>query len=379
MTVLPPGPSFSDAEYQRRWQAVAAKLAEYELDAIAITGPQFVPYVSGTFDDHVWPTVVLIGPDAKPAYVCREYDLDWVEHSSRIRDIRSYFGDDDHTQVWADLLRERGLERARLGIDLATYGATPADIFALQAALPNLTIIDATRLMMWQTVVKSAEEIAVMRHAMEIGKIGFQALFSSLHEGAVEWKVQAHVFAAMRETGGGHNHPPIIFGERSALPHVDSGTNTLKPGDVVYTELGGEWLGYEAGCCRTALLGRNPDAEAVYALAVEAEEAAIAAIRPGVVTAEVDRAYRSVVSGSPLGIVSHSRVGYQVGIDWMRRGNMSVHPGGTDVLEPGMTIHMPAILYRPGKFSVAYSETVLVTEDGCEALSGNLSKELVLV
>ena len=55
---------------------------------------------------------------------------------------------------------------------------------------------------------------------------------------------------------------------------------------------------------------------------------------------------------------------------WSDRGNLSLEPGSVDVLAPGMTFHMPIILFESGQYGVGVSETVLVTEQGCEALSG---------
>ena len=64
------------------------------------------------------------------------------------------------------------------------------------------------------------------------------------------------------------------------------------------------------------------------------------------------------------------RTGYQNGIMWSDRGNLSLEPDSTDILAPGMTFHMPVILFEKGEYGVGVSETVLVTEQGCEVLSG---------
>ena len=63
------------------------------------------------------------------------------------------------------------------------------------------------------------------------------------------------------------------------------------------------------------------------------------------------------------------RTGYQTGINWSERGNLSLEPGSTDVLEPGMTFHMPIILFQEGEYGLGCSENVVVTERGAEILS----------
>jgi Xaa-Pro aminopeptidase len=379
MIQLGPGPTFSDAEFQRRWQAVADELETYAIDAMAATSAINVNYLNGYDDDGMWPSPVIIGPDAKPTFVSREYDELTARELSRVPDIRTFFGDHDNVQVWADTLRSLGLDKARLGVDLETYGCTPTDIARLQQLLPDLKIVDATNLMRRLTAFKSDEELAVMRHAMELTKIGLETFYASLHEGADEWAVKRRMEDAMIAAGSEPYDFELLFGDRTRLPHGGfGGSNALKQGDIAFTELTSSYQGYCAALSRTALLGRDPDVEAVHKLAEEAQQATWDAIRPGVTTGEVDRAYRETVHRSPLGIVSHSRCGYAIGFNWHWRGSISIHPYGEDILEEGMTIHMPAFLFRPGKFGVGVSDTVLITKNGPEIISG-LGNELVFV
>jgi Xaa-Pro aminopeptidase len=380
VSASPDGPTFSDAEYQRRWKAVADELPEYGIDAIAVTGPLFVPYLAGYDDDGMWPSPVIIGPDAKPTFVSREFDELTMRVESRIpeQNLVFFFGDDDHIQVWADTLRSLGLDKGRLGIDLTTYGITPPDVAELQRLLPEIQIVDATKLMSYVTAVKSDEELAVMRYTMELTKIGLEAFYEALHEGAVSTEVREAVREAMMAAGSGDTWFTLLVGERTQYPHAATGHSVMQPGDTAFIEHSGEWLGYRAGLCRSALLGRNQDIEDVHKLAEEAQQNALDTVKPGVVTGELDRAYRDTIRRSPLGIVSHARCGYVIGLGWQGRGHISIHPGGTDVIEEGMTLHMPSILFRPGKFCIGVSETIVVTKDGYESLSG-LSRELVRV
>jgi Xaa-Pro aminopeptidase len=374
------GPTFSDAEYQRRWKAVADKLPEYGIDAICVTASHHVPYLAGYDDDGMWPSPVIIGPDANPVFVSREYDELTMRVESRIpeENLRFFFGDHDKIQVWADTLRELGLDKARLGLQLKTYGQAYADVVELQRLLPELQIVDATKLMAYVTAVKSEEELAVMRHAMVLAKIGLQAFYDSLAVGVTEIQVSENVRAALIAAGSDDHGTGAVVGQRTSLPHAGPTYNVMRQGDPAFIEFGGLWQGYCAGFCRSAVLGSNPEVEELHKLAEEAQQAALDAVKPGVTTGEVDRTYRAVVSGSPLGIVSHSRAGYTIGLDWMARGSISIHPYGEDVLEEGMTIHLPTILFRPGEYGVGLSDTILITKEGPEGLSG-LSPALVHV
>lgn len=92
-------------------------------------------------------------------------------------------------------------------------------------------------------------------------------------------------------------------------------------------------------------------------------------IKPGVTAEAVDAAARNVVERSGRPRAFRHRTGYQTGIHWTERGNLSLEPNAADILEPGMTFHMPIILFSEGGHLFGCSEHVLVTERGAEILS----------
>jgi Xaa-Pro dipeptidase len=135
------------------------------------------------------------------------------------------------------------------------------------------------------------------------------------------------------------------------------------------TELAGVISGYAAGLARSAVLGRHAEAEGLHEVALEALAAGVAAIRPGAELGDVDAAVRGVVSDAGKSAAFLHRAGYQNGLRWSYRGNLSAEPGARDVIERGMTFHLPMILFERGRFGVGTSQTVVVTESGSEPLS----------
>lgn len=117
------------------------------------------------------------------------------------------------------------------------------------------------------------------------------------------------------------------------------------------------------------MLGRHPGAEALHRLAEEALEAGLAAIKAGVTAGEVDTAVRRVIERAGRPEVFRHRAGYQTGINWSERGNLSLEPNSRDVLEAAMTLHLPIILFQAGEYGLGCSENVVVTETGAEILS----------
>ncbi|RIK44952.1 MAG: aminopeptidase P family protein [Chloroflexi bacterium] len=371
---------FSQVEYQRRWDAVRAALPPAGLDALCVTAPLRLEWLSGADGSGMWPDPLILAPGQPVTLVVRRYEEDRVRTTGRVERIVSYFGEDDALDVWAETLREMGLDSARLGLELDCWGLAPRDVSELQRRLPRLTVLDASRIAGDVMDVKSDEELAVMRAAAAYADIGMQAFFGALHAGALESDVAATTLAAMRAAG---SEPmpfgaTILLGQNSAVPHGASGTTRLQPGDVAFAEFGGVCHGYCAGLVRSAVLGNNPAAEALYAVARRALEAGLGAIRPGATTGAVDAAVRGVVTAAGYAAAFRHRSGYAIGLGWQDRGNTSLKPGGSTILRPGMTLHLPVNLFAQGEFCVGCSETVLVTSDGAEPL-GRLPRDLVWV
>ena len=107
------------------------------------------------------------------------------------------------------------------------------------------------------------------------------------------------------------------------------------------------------------------------ALCIEVLEATMAAIRPGATSAEVDRVGREMMTEAGFWENYRKRAGYSVGIgfsSWVESGIASLKEDDPTVLRPGMCFHLPIALRLYGEAGVGFSETVLVTESGCEAL-----------
>ncbi len=366
------GVPFSKEEYERRQAAVLDKMENAGVDVLAVTANSHQEYLSGYNGSggYFAPFPLILAAGHPPTYVVREYDEDAVRTESCISDVVPYRQEGDQAPAVADVLRRFGLERARLGLELGCWNLAPWDVARLQAELPDLKIVDATRVVPSVAAVKSDVEIEVMRRATTFTRVAIDTLHRSLREGVSEAEVAQEINSAVEKAGGQIRPYTLLFGPRTALPHGRPTSYRLDRDQPVFAELGGWENGYASGICRSAVLGSHPGAESLHALSEEALQAAIDAIHPGATTGDVDAACRNVVEGAGRSEVFRHRTGYQNGIMWADRGNLSLEPDSADVLEPGMTFHMPVILFEKGQYGVGVSETVLVTENGCEALSG---------
>jgi Xaa-Pro aminopeptidase len=126
--------------------------------------------------------------------------------------------------------------------------------------------------------------------------------------------------------------------------------------------------GYRSDLTRVFLTGKpTKHIEKVYGTVLAAQQAAIAAIRPGVRCADVDRIARGMIADAGFGKFFGHGLGHGFGLEIHESVRMS--PLSEQVFEPGMVVTVEPGVYLPGKFGVRIEDDVLVTSDGCEVLS----------
>ncbi|MER9533863.1 Xaa-Pro peptidase family protein [Mesorhizobium sp. M0309] len=367
------GAPFPKSEYERRQKKVLEEIARSELDALVVTAHGHLQYLSG-YDGtgaYFMPFPLILVPGRAPICVVREYELTGVRAESCLDELVGYTEQPDFAKVAADVLRRSGLAGKKVGFELGCWGLAPADVYALQTLIPEMKIADASRLVSSLMAVKNELEINAMRHAMAATDVAVRAFQRSLRAGISEAEMAVAIQSEVTKSGGEDVRLVSVgFGERTKLPHTKLTRHPMGNNQPAMVEVGGIKQGYAGPLVRGAVLGKHAETETLHALAEEALEAAIAAIKPGVTAGEVDAAARRVIKRSVRPKALNHRVGYQTGSPWGERGNISLEPSALDVLQANMTVHMPVILIGEGRYLFGCSETVLVTERGAEILSG---------
>lgn len=218
--------------------------------------------------------------------------------------------------------------------------------------------------------VKDAEEIAVMRKAASLGCRLFDGILSFIQSGLTEVEVAAELEHAARLAGAeAMSFETIIAsGERSALPHGRATQIKLPRRGFVTLDFGVIVDGYCSDMTRTVHMGKAlPGEREVYDAVLEAQEAGVAKIAPGVACGDVDEAARSVLRRAGLDKYFSHSTGHGVGLE--------IHEGlrlaakQKQVLEEGMVVTVEPGVYMPGKFGVRIEDMVLVTATGGEVLT----------
>lgn len=218
--------------------------------------------------------------------------------------------------------------------------------------------------------VKDADEIAVLRRAAKLGCTLFDGMLGYMRSGMTEIAVAAELEHRARLGGAeGMSFETIVAsGERSALPHGRASVAKLPKRGFVTLDFGVVVDGYCSDMTRTIHMGKALAGELdVYDSVLEAQEAAVAAVRPGVTSGEVDEAARSVLRRRGLDQYFSHSTGHGVGLEIHEGPKIAAKQA--QVLQQGMVITIEPGVYMPGKFGLRIEDMVLVTARGGEVLT----------
>lgn len=218
--------------------------------------------------------------------------------------------------------------------------------------------------------VKDAQEQALMRKASQINDEAVKAFRTLVREGITERQVAEQTKGIYLDLGAEDFsfEPLIAFGASAASGHHYPDDTQLKPGDCVLFDVGCVYEGYCSDMTRTYFYREvSPKQEAVYDLVLQANQAAEAAIRPGVPLRDLDRIARDIISQGGYGPNFTHRLGHFIGLETHDFGDVS--SAAEDVAVPGNIFSIEPGIYLPGEMGVRIEDLALVTEDGVEILN----------
>ena len=215
--------------------------------------------------------------------------------------------------------------------------------------------------------IKSEEEIQWMREASRLNDEVMAKVPTFLHIGVSESDIAAKIIALFNDLSEGCSFEPIVaFGDHAADPHAKAEDRTLKVGEPIVIDMGCKIHGYCSDMTRTFFVGVN-SMEKVYATVLQANCAAIAHVKPGVLLSDVDAAARSVIADARYGPYFIHRTGHGIGTSVHEP--YSVSSESTVLCQAGMIFSIEPGIYLPGIGGVRIEDLVLVTNDGVEVLN----------
>ena len=363
-----------------RLERVRSHMAQAAVDALAVTYLPNVQYLTG-FVGTAGAAIVL--RDACLLVVDFRY-VTAAETVSRALGglVRVETFERSYDEAIVDLLDRAGA--SRIGVEAAylpvsRFNAISAGL-AAKAPLPlhsdaiTAVLVPTERLVERARVIKDDAELAVLREAGRRLASVAAGVADLVREGRTEREIALDIELAMRERG--FSRPAfetiVASGPNSALPHARPTDRPVRAGEPTVLDFGGVYDGYCVDLTRTVQLGAvsGPMAK-LYAAVAEAQEAALAAVRPGVTASAIDAAARSVLERHGLGAAFGHGTGHGLGLEVHEEPRIAKPSGRTPdtVVEPGMVFTIEPGAYVPGLGGVRIEDDVLVTDTGCEVLT----------
>jgi Xaa-Pro dipeptidase len=368
----------SNEERQARIERAQRLMQENKVNAIAMIGGTSLEY----FSNVRWGTserlfVMVLPVRGEPFFVAPAFEKDRALEqiaqgpAGKSPHVFTWQEDESPYPVVAFALKERGLATGHIGIEERVQF-----VFAdgIGKAIPAATIGSATQITAGCRMIKSPSEIALMRLANQVTLQAYEAAWKSLREGMTQNEFGGLVSAAHMKLGfpGGAG---VQVGEFSALPHGSTKPQVIREGAILLIDGGCSVEGYKSDISRTFVLGKPTDKmKSVFDIVHRAQDAALAAARPGIACDAVDAAARKVIVDAGYGpgfkFFTH-RVGHGIGLDgheWpYLTATNTLHTAGKSIaLAPHMTFSDEPGVYIPGEFGVRLEDDMHILEDRAE-------------
>ncbi len=339
---------------------------EHKIDALLVSGLPNVRYLTGYTGSN---GLVLWTPESMTLFTDPRYTIQAAHESScAVKIARGPLYLAVAQAIHRKRLKRIGFERSRLVYD--TYRALKEALPLGSSLKPIGPIVDQFRM------IKSDVEIDQIRRSVQTNSAAFDLAARQIRVGMSELELAAELDYQMRKLGAQKAafETIVAFGARTALPHAQPTQERLKGDELLLIDMGACQDGYSSDMTRMLFIGK-PGAKdrAMYAAVLEAQLAAIAAVRPGVTAQQVDRAARQALKPAGLDKAFVHSTGHGLGLEIHEAPRL----GKKDKtrLEAGMVITIEPGAYVEGTGGVRIEDTVLVTSNGCEVLTPT-SKEL---
>jgi Xaa-Pro dipeptidase len=391
---LEPSLAFLKDEYDRRLAAVRSRMSESDIDVLLVSNTSNWSWLTGY--DTTMPScygVGLVFADGSLATHTAELEVPCVLYNSIVEDIEVYEWYDARStsEQLADMLLERGYDGKRIAVEMGypeTFAIGAYDTksyLTLRDKLPSADFVDATQLILGIRVIKSPAELDMMREAGKLTWAGLKASIEVSGPGRTDNEIAAAGYQAMIAAGSELTSIDgmCMVGHRAGLgPHMPFKRTTLKQGDTIYLEYTGTYNRYNAPSMRSAVI--DPPSHPVRRLAdaaIETLNLLIDNIAPGRTGDDVAQIASKGLDPVKDEMWFHGGYGYSIGLgmqpSWTE-APMYIAEGEERELEPGMCFHLPICIFVPREYGVGFSESVTVTQTGCEVLTPGEARELAI-
>ncbi len=354
---MPPPPA---SVLRRRLARLSAVLQREKLDAMVIHDRASALYFSGLPSSN---SLAIVSP-ARSWFLT---DFRYIEkaeaavrHMTVIQAPQSFWS--DVKPILAGALRAK-----RIGFE----GSLPYAAYrALASAVGTRRLVEAGALPVSVRMIKEPTEIRAIADNQKLNESLYARAVKRARPGQSELRIQQDIRADMVGRGVEEAFETIVAtGPNTSMPHATPSNRQLGDGDFLLLDMGVRSDSYHSDMTRVVVAGRpTPRHRQLYALVLEAQERALATIRPGVECSAVDSAARDFLAAAGYGHNFRHGLGHGVGLEIHEEPRLN--PSSRLLLEPGMVVTVEPGVYIPGFGGVRIEDLVVVTRTGFRNLTG---------
>jgi Xaa-Pro aminopeptidase len=361
-----------------RLQALVAELCVQELDALLVGAGANLRYLTGFTGSNALATIDASGGAEHRFFTDFRYATQSAEQlpAGFAREIVP----SDLLEAAAQALGRGGEQgRRRLGFDDAAMSVKQHE--HLQELIgEGWELVPCAGAVEGLREVKSEREIAAIRAACELADEALRRILERGLVGRSERELAIELELEIRRQGAqAPSFPSIVAsGEHGALPHAEPRDVAIGRDTLVTIDWGAQLDGYCSDCTRTYATGALDErAQAIYRLVLQAQEAALAALRPGIGAREADAVARELIEAAGHGEHFGHGLGHGVGLE-VHEGPRLSRTAGEQPLRAGNVVTVEPGIYVPGWLGVRIEDLVVLRDGDCEPLTG-LPTQLTVV
>lgn len=353
-----------------RQQSLRAAMAQLNLDGMLLTTAPDLSYLTDFTGDDSIGLITASGFTLVTDFRYKQQakdEVSWMEVTVR---------EGDMADALAKVLRTS--KAVRVGFE--ANGATVGQIRSMERALeiarkesggPKIELVPVEDVLIGLRKTKDDHEVALIRKSVAIAEEAYNAVRDEIKVGQTETYLAALLGFEMRCRGASATSFELIVasGSASALPHYRPQERLIQKDHVLLVDWGCVAGGYCSDLTRTLAVGNiSAKMKQAYKVVLEAQKAAVAMLRPGITTMQVDRAARDVIEHAGFGEYFGHGLGHGIGRQIHEMPSLR-HTGGDEELRPGMVVTLEPGVYIPGEGGVRIEDDVLITHSGNEVLS----------
>jgi Xaa-Pro dipeptidase len=273
------------------WPVIREEMDSVGVDAVVACAAASTFYLSGCFNEEQLFTrehlgAVVAEREGEPTYVVCNSEEEWVRTTGWLKDVRTYVAGFSPIEALAEVLIERGLSSARLGIE--TEFMPIAAYRALARRLPKATLVDGSGILARARWVKTPAEIESITNAVVTSDKAVRAAFQRCHPGDTGMECQAKIIEEFRRHKADKFIMRLASGADTRISHHDPSSRPLAPGDLVSCTFAGFWDWYWGDNERMGTVGpASAEQRERYQVVYEALLGTVDLIKPGIETREL--------------------------------------------------------------------------------------------